>query len=78
MSAPPRTCRPTARSGSRSWTGWARQSWTDFGSRNIIVRDGVVHLWGLVGSPAEHEVLLALAQEVPGVKRVADETIPAY
>ena len=56
----------------------AKQSWTDFGSRNIIVRDGVVHLWGLVGSPAEHEALLALAQEVPGVKRVADETIPAY
>ena len=56
----------------------AGQSWTDFGSRNVIVRDGVVHLWGLVGSPAEHEALLALAQEVPGVKRIADETIPAY
>jgi CBS domain-containing protein len=56
----------------------AGQSWTDFGSRNVIVRDGVVHLWGLVGSPAEHEALLALAQETPGVKRVADETIPAY
>ena len=56
----------------------AGQSWTDFGSRNIIVRDGVIHLWGLVGSPAEHEALLALAQEVPGVKRVADEMIPAY
>jgi CBS domain-containing protein len=54
------------------------QAWTDFGSRNVIVRDGVVHLWGLVGSRAEHEALLALVQEVPGVKSVADETIPAY
>jgi osmotically-inducible protein OsmY len=56
----------------------AGQSWTDFGSRNVIVRDGVVHLWGLVGSRARHEALLALAQDVPGVKQVADETIPAY
>jgi CBS domain-containing protein len=55
-----------------------QQHWTDFGSRNIIVRDGVVHIWGLVGSPQEQEALLALAEEVPGVTRVADETIPAY
>ena len=38
----------------------------------------VVHLWGLVGSPAEPEALVALAAERPGVKRVADELLPAY
>jgi CBS domain-containing protein len=54
------------------------QDWTDFGSRNIIVSDGVVHLWGLVGSPEEHKALLALAEGVPGVKRISDETIRAY
>ena len=54
------------------------QSWTDFGSRNITVSDHVVHLWGLVGSPAEHKALLALAQSIPGVSRVSDELIPAY
>jgi CBS domain-containing protein len=54
------------------------QSWTDFGSRNVTVRDGVVHLWGLVGSAAERKALLALAESVPGVTRVCDETIPAY
>jgi CBS domain-containing protein len=54
------------------------QRWTDFGSRNVIVRDGVVHLWGLVGSPDEQKALVALAEEVPGVKAVADEMIPAY
>jgi hypothetical protein len=32
------------------------QDWTDFGSRNIIVNGGVVHLWGLVGSPEEHKL----------------------
>jgi CBS-domain-containing membrane protein len=54
------------------------QSWTDFGSRNIIVADGKVHLWGLVGSPAERKALVALAEGVPGVTGVVDEMIPAY
>src|SRR5271155_5219276 len=55
-----------------------QQSWTGFGSRNVTVSDGVVHLWGLVGSQTEHKALLALAETVPGVSRVADEMIPAY
>src|SRR5271155_3750251 len=55
-----------------------QQSWTDFGGRNITVSDGVVHLWGLVGSEVEHKALLALAESVPGVSRVADAMIPAY
>lgn len=55
-----------------------QQSWTDFGSRNVTVSDGVVHLRGLVGSQVEHKALLALAETVPGVSRVADEMIPAY
>src|SRR5215468_8045561 len=38
------------------------QRWTGFGSRNITVSDGVVHLWGLVGSEAERKALLALAE----------------
>lgn len=54
------------------------QRWTDFGSRNVTVRDGVVHLWGLVGSPDEQKALIALAEQVPGVRCVADEMIPAY
>ena len=55
-----------------------QQPWTDFGSRNITVGNRVVHLWGLVGSDAERKALLALAEGVPGVSRVADEMIPAY
>jgi CBS domain-containing protein len=54
------------------------QSWTDFGQRNIIVSGGIVHLWGLVGSQQEHEALLALAEDVPGVVSVSDEMIPGY
>lgn len=55
-----------------------QQSWTDFGSRNVIVSDGEVHLWGLVGSDVERKALVALAEGVPGVTRVIDEMIPAY
>jgi CBS domain-containing protein len=55
-----------------------QQRWTDFGSRNVIVEDGVVHLWGLVGSESERQALIALAQGVRGVSDVADEMIPAY
>jgi len=55
-----------------------QQHWTDFGSRNVTVEDGVVHLWGLVGSEPERKALIALAQQVPGVSDVADEMIPAY
>ena len=55
-----------------------QQDWTDFGSRNVIVSDGVVHLWGLVGTPEERTALIALAEDIPGVARVADEMIPTY
>jgi CBS domain-containing protein len=55
-----------------------KQSWTGFGERNVIVVDGVVHLWGLVDSPEERKALFALAESVPGVQHVADELIPCY
>jgi CBS domain-containing protein len=54
------------------------QKWTDFGSRNVIVSGGVVHLWGLVGSPEERTALVALAEGVRGVIGVSDEMIPSY
>jgi CBS domain-containing protein len=56
----------------------ADQSWTDFGERNIVVSDGVVHLWGLVGSPEEHKALLALTEDIPGVRQISDEMIASY
>jgi len=56
----------------------SEQDWTGFGSRNVIVTDGVVHLWGLVGSEQERKALVSLAEDVPGVTSVSDEMIPAY
>jgi CBS domain-containing protein len=54
------------------------KKWTDFGSRNVIVTGGVVHLWGLVGSPEERTALVALAEGVRGVVGVSDEMFPSY
>jgi len=59
-------------------TQLAEQPWTDFGERNILVSDKVVHLWGLVGSPEEHKALLALAEGIPGVRKISDEMIASY
>ena len=56
----------------------AEQPWTNFGERNVVVSNGVVHLWGLVGSPDEHKALLALAENVEGVREVSDEMIASY
>ena len=56
----------------------AEQPWAGFGERNVVVADGVVHLWGLVGSPDEHAALKALVEIVPGVRAISDETIAAY
>lgn len=54
------------------------QSWTDFGTRNITVSDGVVHLWGLVGSAAERKGAAGAGGRRAQRIRVSDEMIPAY
>jgi CBS domain-containing protein len=41
---------------------------------NIVVRDGVVHLWGFVWAPEESQAMRIAAEGIPGVKRVEDHT----
>jgi osmotically-inducible protein OsmY len=55
-----------------------QQNWTDFGDRNVTVRNGIVHLWGLITSEAERHALTALAESVPGVVRLRDEMFAIY
>jgi CBS domain-containing protein len=55
-----------------------QQNWTDFGSRNVTVGGGVVHLWGLINSDTERHALTALAEGVPGVSSVRDEMFAIY
>ena len=44
------------------------------GEEDVIVVDGVVHLWGLIDSIAERRRLLTRAKKVPGVAAVRDHT----
>jgi CBS domain-containing protein len=51
------------------------QKWASPTEENIIVTDGVVHLWGLVGSEAERAALRVAAENTEGVHGVEDHTI---
>jgi CBS-domain-containing membrane protein len=48
------------------------QPWWVGTYRNVVVVDGVVHLWGLARSPAERDAMRVAAETVPGVRGVED------
>ncbi|WP_341319233.1 CBS domain-containing protein [Paraburkholderia sp. IMGN_8] len=50
-------------------------SWA-FAGRNIVVSDGVVHLWGIFHSMEAVQAVRVAAESIPGVKRVEDHTEP--
>jgi osmotically-inducible protein OsmY len=50
----------------------ARQSWSFGASIDVIVRHGVVDVWGTVAEPAQRKALNVLVRNTPGVKEVAD------
>ena len=53
----------------------AGRKWA-FAGRNIVVADGVVHLWGVFQSTEAVDAVRVAAQNIPGVKRVEDHTEP--
>lgn len=46
--------------------------WSDSIFTNIVVNDGVVHVWGLVEADAERSALRIAAERIAGVRRVED------
>jgi CBS domain-containing protein len=46
------------------------QPWASALAKNIIVSDGVVHLWGLVLSEEEGRAMRVAAERIPGVRAV--------
>ena len=48
------------------------QSWAPTRSLDIIVRDGVVELWGTITDERERQATIVAAENIPGVKRVED------
>jgi CBS domain-containing protein len=47
-----------------------------FAGRNLVVTDGVVHLWGIFHSKEAVDAVRVAAQNIPGVKQVEDHTEP--
>lgn len=52
-----------------------RQPWWERVTSNVIVTEGVVHYWGLVGSDDERDAARVAAQNVPGVRGVEDHRL---
>jgi CBS-domain-containing membrane protein len=52
---------------------YAKQRWAP--QINVVVRDGVVSLWGVITDERERQALIVAAENVPGVKRVHDHVV---
>ncbi len=50
----------------------ASQSWAPVSLVNVIVRDGVVELWGTITDERERRAMIVAAENAPGVKAVKD------
>ncbi len=48
----------------------ASQPWAPESNENIMVKDGIVHLWGVVSNESQRDALRVAAESVPGVKGV--------
>ncbi len=51
------------------------QPWTNMLAKNIVVQDGVVHLWGVVETEDERRALCVAAENIPGVRAVEDHLV---
>jgi CBS-domain-containing membrane protein len=49
-----------------------RQPWAPVALINIVVRNGVVQLWGTVTDEAQRAALIVAAENIPGVRKVED------
>ena len=50
------------------------QKWADASEGRVVVSDGIVYLWGIVGSENERRALRIAAENTPGVRGVEDHT----
>jgi len=50
----------------------AKQPWAPRDLIDVIVRDGVVELWGVVTAEHQREAAAVVAENVPGIKRVTN------
>ena len=53
----------------------AKQSWAPVALVDVIVRNGVVHLWGTLTDERQRHGIGVVAENTPGVKRVEDHLV---
>jgi CBS domain-containing protein len=53
----------------------ARQTWAPAALINVIVKDGIVELWGTITDERERQAVVVAAENVPGVKGVRDHLV---
>ncbi len=52
-----------------------KQDWAPAATANVVVRDGVVELWGLIVDERQRDALKVAAENIPGVKAVKDHLV---
>jgi CBS domain-containing protein len=52
-----------------------RQSWAPAALINVIVKDGIVELWGTLTDDRERQAIIVAAENVPGVQAVRDHLV---
>ena len=56
----------------------ARNAWLERDHVNLVVQDGVVHVWGIVRSGEHRQALNAALRALPGVRSVEDHLSPNW
>jgi CBS domain-containing protein len=52
-----------------------KESWAPIGALDVIVRDGIVELWGTITDERQREALVVAAENIQGVKSVRDHLV---
>ena len=52
-----------------------KESWAPVAMVNVVVRDGVVELWGVIIDDRQREALKIAAENIPGVRAVKDHMV---
>jgi signal-transduction protein with cAMP-binding, CBS, and nucleotidyltransferase domain len=52
-----------------------KEVWAPAAMTNVVVRDGVVELWGVVIDDRQREAMKVAAENIPGVKAVNDHLV---
>jgi CBS domain-containing protein len=52
-----------------------KEKWAPMAMTNIVVRDGIVELWGTVFDDRQREALKVAAENIPGVEAVKDHMV---